>query len=517
MLFLNMGRILDFFKKYGKFIIISGLILAALSFFDKKLPASLILIAFLASVAMFFINKIRDEKQRKIISILFLFSFLLHIIVVFILFYASFQPFSGGRGDFIQYHSTAVETRDRLSEGNFSIIGLALAHYFPLIVGYLYYLLIPKMIIGQLLNAWLVALIIVFAYLIVKELGRSDKEAFIVALVINLYPSLAFFGSLLLKEAFVVFFSALSILLSLKLIKRFSWKIFALFYISLMGLAHFRFFVILPVIFIFVLFWLLFSDFLFKKRVVYGLIMILLFGFLPIISTVGGKDIGYFGINEIKRQINFKNIIYYRDRAYNFVPEEPVNSVESVEPAKSVGSVEPAKSESEKTVKEAATKENSQSIAEEIVKVPEGAKLSEEYITSTRDWGQDSSVNLKTGNSKFEFLKNSFLSFINAFFGPFPWQFRNLKHLFVAPEIILWWIFLFFIFRGIIKYLKYNYLMLIPFLFGLILIGIISVYMTNFGLVTRLRMPAFISLMCLIPFGLGKVKDIKIPFLKFLE
>ena len=80
--------------------------------------------------------------------------------------------------------------------------------------------------------------------------------------------------------------------------------------------------------------------------------------------------------------------------------------------------------------------------------------------------------------------------------------------------------------------------MLMPLLFGVILIGIVSVYMTNFGLVTRLRMSAFVALMCLVPFGFGKftrlnnfrllrklslpgifnwVNNIKIKRLKFLE
>ncbi|MEK7124177.1 MAG: hypothetical protein AAB877_00625, partial [Patescibacteria group bacterium] len=222
---------------------------------------------------------------------------------------------------------------------------------------------------------------------------------------------------------------------------------------------------------------------------------------------------------------NFKSIIYYRDKAYSF-EENPISE--------NILIVDDTSGED--LNKEAAPGVEVIKVSEILEKVPEGAPLPDPY--SSKDWGQDSSINLKAGNGGLEFIKNSFISFVYAFLGPFPWQLRSLKHAFVLPELILWWICLFFITKGIIKYAKNNRLMLMPLLFGVILIGIVSVYMTNFGLVTRLRMSAFVALMCLVPFGFGKftrlnnfrllrklslpgifnwVNNIKIKRLKFLE
>ncbi len=477
-------NILAFFEKYNKFIIIGGAFLAALCFLDKKLATGLIMVFFLASLSIFFISRIKDEKQRKIISILFLISFVLHILAVLVVFYGSFQPFSDGRGDYLEYNLTATEVANRLSDNNFSLEGLPFGHYYAAIVGYLYYLTIPKMIIGELLNAWLVALTVVFVYLIVKEIGRTSKVAFVTALIVNFYPSLAFFGSLMLKEAFVVFFSTGAILLSLILIKRFSWRFFIFFYLLLIGLTHFRFYISVVLIFVFGICWILFSEFKLKKRIILGLVMAFFLGFLPMISMVNGLEQGYFGTNAVLRQLNFKTITYYREVAYNFRVDHVSGG--------SKGSIDP-----------------------EVIKnlTPEGVPVPD--IVSNKDWGQDSSINIKAGNTPLQFIKNTFISFLCAFAGPFPWQLKSLKHIFVLPEILLWWACLFFILKGVIGSIKSEYKNILPLLlFGMIVVGMISIYMTNFGLVTRIRMPAFVVLFCLASYGLGKVNKIKIPFVE---
>lgn len=481
-----MEKILNFFSKYNKFIITGGTILAIFSFFDKKLVIASILVFFLASISLFFINKIKNENQRKIVSIIFLLSFAIHILAVLFVFYGNFQPFSDGRGDYLEYNLTATEVANRLSQNNFSIEGLPLGHYYALAVGYLYHFTIPKMIMGELLNAWLVALTIVCVYLIVKELGRSDKEAFITGLIVNIYPSLAFFGSLMLKEAFVVFFSTAAVLMSLVLIKRFSWPIFILFYVSLMGLTNLRFYISTIIIFIFIVCWLLFSDIKGKKKIINAGIMVFFLGFLPMISMVNGLEQGYFAINSILRQLNIKTIIYYREVAYNFRVDDSSGEYTGS------GTVDPEKIKAQ---------------------TPEGVPVPD--IVSSKDWGQDSSVNLGLGDTPIKFVKNSFFSFVYAFLGPFPWQLRSIKHIFVLPEILLWWTCLFFITRGVIRSVRSKYKIILPLLlFGLAVMAMVSLYMTNFGLVTRIRMPAFVALICLTSFGFGKLINIKIPFLE---
>jgi len=355
------------------------------------------------------------------------------------------------------------------------------------------------MIVGELLNAWLVSLVIVCAYLIVKELGRTDKEAFLTGLIVNIYPSLAFFGSLMLKEAFVVFFSTLAVLLSLILVKRFSWKTFALFYLALMGLTHFRFYVSLPLIFVFIVCFLLFSDLKIKKRFIIAIIIIFLMGFLPMISMVNGFQQGYFAVNAVLRQLNFKTITYYRDVAYNFRLNSETGDYKEV---------------IKKTDGRQNVSENSGIDVEKIIaETPEGVPVPD--IVSNKDWGQDSSINIGTGSGSFGFIKNTAFSFIYSFLGPFPWQLRSLKHLFVLPEILLWWVCLFFATKGIIKSFKKEYKTILPLLvFGLGLLAIVSLYMTNFGLVTRIRMPAFVALFCLASLGFSSLKNIKILFIE---
>ena len=512
-----MIKVFNFFEKYNKPVVFSGIVLAVLSFFDKKLLAGAILVFFLVFLALFFINKIKNEKQKKNISILFLISFFLHIIAVLFVFYGNFQPFSDGRGDYLEYNLTAIEVANRIAQKNFSLEELPLSHYYPVIVGYIYYFTLPKMIVGELLNAWLVALTIIFVYLIAKELGRTDKEAFITGLIVNIYPSLAFFGSLMLKEAFVVFFSTAAILLSLILIKRFSWLTFALFYFALIGLTHFRFYIGIPLIFVFIVCWLLFSGFKLKRRIIFGGIMIFLMGFLPMISTVSGFEKGYFGINAILLQLNMKTIIYYREVAYNFRVDPRFENIKIIDDTSEKALSNPSDNNAspDNNVPPDANSSNPEviKVSEILAQVPEGVPVPD--IVTNKDWGQDSSVNIETGiDSPIKFVKNSIISFANAFFGPFPWQLRSLKHIFVLPEILLWWVCLFFLIRGVIGSMKNQYKTILPLLlFGIIVVAMISLYMTNFGLVTRIRMPAFVALLCLVPLGFRKMEKIKIPLL----
>lgn len=479
-------KILNFFSKYNKFIAVSGIILALLSILDNKLSASLALIVFLASVALFFINKIKSEKERRIVSMLFLISLFLHVLAVLVVFYGSFQPFSDGRGDYLEYNMTATEISERLSVGNFSLKNLPLGHYYAVVVGYLYFFTVPKMIIGELFNAWLVSLVCVLVYLIARQLGNSEKPAFMAGIFANVYPSLAFFGSLMLKEAFVVFFSTSAILLCLFLLKKFSWKTFVLLYLSLIGLTHFRFYISTVLVAVFIVCWFVFYDARLKQKVIYGGLMVFFLGFLPLISMVNGLEQGYFGINAVLRQLNIKTIVYYREVAYNF----------RVDPE----SGKPAELTTEKAVE----------IKE---KTPEGVPVPD--IVTNKDWGQDSSIDIKTGAGFLDFIINNTISFAYTFFGPFPWNIRYLKHVFMIPEFLFWWASLFFIVKGMLKSFKTNYKSTLPLLmFGIGICAMVSLYMTNFGLVTRIRIPAFVVLICLVPLGLGKLGNIKIPFIE---
>ena len=133
--------------------------------------------------------------KNKTLCLLFLIALLIHMAAVLFIYYADFQPFSGGRGDYTTYNLTAQEVSTRVGQGNFSLEGLSFSHYYPIIVGYIYALTVPNMLAGQLFNALLAALSVIFVYLIVIEIGGSKKQGFFVGMIVSVYPSFLFYTS----------------------------------------------------------------------------------------------------------------------------------------------------------------------------------------------------------------------------------------------------------------------------------------------------------------------------------
>jgi hypothetical protein len=320
---------------------------------------------------------------------------------------------------------------------------------------------------GQIFNAWLVAITVIFVYLIVREIGRSEKEAFLVGLIASIYPSLAFYGSLLLKEALVVLVFTIGLFLMLKIIKRFSWNRFFIFCIILIVLTNLRFYISYALVLTFIICWFLFSNITVKKKLVYVLSFIVIIGFLPQIVPVKGFGQGYFGINNLKTFLNPKQIIYYREILYaQFI--------------------------------ESSTKPQSQLELDE-----------------RKDEHRDSSFVVEPGlENPLIFIKNTLLSFVYTVLGPFPWQMKKAKHLLALPEMIAWYFLFFFIVEGIIKSIGIQYKVILPFvIFSCFVFGALALFINNFGMITRIRIPAFLSLLCLLSFGFERLKNIKIPFL----
>jgi hypothetical protein len=361
------------------------------------------------------------------------------------IYYAHFQPFSGGYGDYVVYQEQAQEIAQRVRQGNFSLEWLSISHYYPVIIGYIYTLTLPEMLIGQLFGVWLAAVSVLLTYLIVLEIGGSKKWAFLIGLIVCLYPSYAFYGSLLLKDTLVVPLVLAGLLLTIKLIKNFFWRNFLIFYIVLGAVIHFRFYVGYALLFTFILCWLLLYKLNLKKKFIYGMIIIILLGFLPQFS---GYD--YYGFKTIKRYLNSNTITFYREVAY--VPS-----------------------------------------------------------ASSTPTGMDSSIKSKTEiDSPLNFLVNCSKSFIYVLLGPLPWQIQSYKQLFVLLETIPWYFLLFFVIKGAFITLKRKRVALPLLVFSIISLGVLALFITNFGIITRIRMPSFIALLCLIPLGF-KLKHINKP------
>lgn len=424
-------------------------------FLDKALAVGMFLIILLSLITLFFIDK--NKEHAKILSSIFLIALLIHLAVVLFVYYAHFQPFSGGRGDYTTYNSIAEEIYNRVESGNFSLEGLSFSHYYPIIVGYLYVFTLPSMLIGQLFNAWIATLAILFVYLIVRKIGGTEKQGFFAAMIAVLYPSFLFYGTMLVKDPWVVLLCLAGLFFAIKLIERFSWKNFLIFYIILGYAIHFRIYVGMALLVTFVLCWLLFSNLGIKKRLIYGIIIISFLGFLPQIAT----EQGYYGINFLKSYLNSETITYYREVVY--LPSPSVSTPISA----------PA---------------------------PTPAPASEKPSTP----GQQSSVVVEAGfENPLKFIKNTLISFSYSLLGPFPWQMKHLRHFLALGETIAWYFLLFFAIKGAVKSAK-NYKMILPLIiFSLGILFILALFINNFGIITRIRIPAFISLLCLVPFGIN--------------
>jgi len=419
--------------------IIAILLLGFLFYLDKTLAIGIFLIAFFSFITFLVLSKI-GLKGRTLLF-LFLIALLIHFGAVLFIHYTHFQPFSGGWGDYIVYQQQAKEIAKRVRQGNFSLQSLGTSLYYPVIIGYLYAFTLPEMIIGQLFGVWLVALSVLLTYLIVLEISGSKNWAFLIGLIVSIYPSYLFFGSLLLKDTLIIPLALSGLLLTLKLIKNFSWRNFLIFYLILISLIHFRFYIGYVLLFTFIFCWLILSKFNLRKRFIYAIIIIPILGFSPQFSGHG-----YFGINTIKNFFTPQKITYYREIAY--VPPVQPPPVQPPPP------------------------------------------------------GMGSSIVIETGfDNPLKFIKNSLKSFIYVLLGPLPWQMKYARHFLALFETIPWYFLLFFIIKGIVLSIK-RYKTAIPlviFSFGVFLI--LTLFLSNFGIVTRIRIPAFISLLCLIPLG----------------
>lgn len=461
-------------------VLIGVIILAVIFFFDRGLAVGLFLLCLFSGITLFFLSK-RKERD-KIPQILFLITLLIHLAAVLFICWTEFSPFGGG-ADYTLYHGNGVEIARRLKAGTFSTEGLHMTHYYSVLIGFLYFLTLPEMIIPQALTAFLAALSCLLVYFICLEIGAQKKWAFLVGLLVSLYPSYLFFGSVLLKDTLVIPLILISLLFCLKLIKKFSIKHFLFFYIAL-GLAiHFRFYVGFAVMFTFILFWIFWGRISsglwgwskLKTKIIYTIIIIPLLGFLPQFSGYG-----YYGTKPLEYYVTGTSITLYREIFY--APEKPVVIKEPVVPEK--------------------PKTMFKKIFSKIF-----PKIGER--TPEIDSGTGSSIVIGTGlENPSSFIINSFRSFIYVLLGPLPWHIRYYNQLVAFLETFPWYVLLFFIIKGGLGALRrYQRPAIVVLFFALFSLAVLSLFINNFGIATRIRIPSFIALLCLIPFGRLKKKE----------
>jgi hypothetical protein len=328
------------------------------------------------------------------------------------------------------------------------------------VVGALYALTLPEEIIGLMLNVWLVAISIVFVYIIVLEIGGIEKNAFIAGLITAAYPSCLFYSGLLIKDAIEVCFIILGLLFCIRTIKKLTWYNFLIFYLALICATHFRFYLGYALLATFVLCWFLFANMNLKKRIIYGIIFVFLLGFIP--QFAAGN--GYYGANSLKIYMNFKAVNFYRQVVYN--PASSYNIPSVAAPSAAIPSIA----------------------------IPSATVPSVTAPVSTV--GMDSSFVAES--SPLGYVK----SFVYVLLGPLPWQVKNLRQSSALLETIPWYFVLFFIIDGIIICFKKHIKEAAPLLvFSFIAMVVMAIFLSNFGIITRIRISSFMSLICLASFG----------------
>lgn len=434
--------------------------------FDKALAIGLLIdISILAIIFAILLGKKFGGKE---LYYLLLIGFLIHLASVLFIYFIGFRPVGGG-ADYEFYHQIAQEISYRFWQGNFSLEGLFIGHGFPLLIGLIYILILPQVIIPGLLSIWLFILSLFFVYLIICELGGSKKLAFLIGIIASIYPSYLYFGSLLLKDTIIIPLALSGSFLAIKMLKKFSWRQFLIFFLILTALIQLRFYIGYALLFSFIISWFLASNFCFKDRAAYGIVLIFLLGFSPQLL-----DNGYYGSKMFKTFLNPQKITLYREIAYS--PSQQADT----------------------------------SIETPVSQAPASATTAPAGTTE----GAGSTFVIETGFDKGTpgFFKNYFKSFIYSLLGPFPWQFRYERQKIALFETIPWYFLIAISFCGFFKVIKAeglrnflkHYKFTLPLLlFGLFSLGALSLFIDNFGIIVRIRIPAFICFLSAMFIGLN--------------
>jgi hypothetical protein len=470
--------------------------------FDIGLSVGLCFVAILSAltVLIFLLLNIRDKN----IYILFFVSLFIHLSVVLFLHYSHFQPFSGGVGDYTIYNNEATGLAQNFHNGNFSLKGVYLTTYFSVLIGSIYAIVLPKMIIGVLFAAFLGALTSVFVYLIIKDLGGSNKAAFWVGLIINFYPSYTFYGSLLLRDIIIVPLAIISLFIILKLVKKFSWWKFAVLYVLMAAEIHLRIYIGYSLLITFFLSFLLIGDLKIKKKLIYCIIIIPILGFLPQISGYG-----YYGSNFLINYLNPKTIALYQN-IYN--PASPQSLSPDIVAPTQINSANSKGSSGSTNFGSSGNTEVGQDNLGQTndIKNPVDLINSPESFTSSSIGLNSSFVVEIDSSSAGDFVLSYLKYFLYILLGPLPWHMKYARHFLALAETIPWYILLYFIIKGIIASIENKNKIAYPLIFfSMLVLIILTIFISNFGIITRIRIPAFISLMCLIPLAFIKSKNKK--------
>jgi len=92
--------------------------------------------------------------NEKNLHSLFLLTVAIRFGIVIFLHYSQIYPFGGARDDWF-YHRVAVSIAERFRQGDISLAGLGVFHWYPVFLGGLYTVTLPEMLVGKATVVWL--------------------------------------------------------------------------------------------------------------------------------------------------------------------------------------------------------------------------------------------------------------------------------------------------------------------------------------------------------------------------
>ena len=120
-------------------VVFLAVICAITGFLNTPLAVGLFLLLFLAVATLFFMHKARIKDAN--FYLVFLIALAVHLAAVLFIYYSGFG--FGGGSDFTGYHQNAVDVSYRIKEGNFSLDGLGLLNYYPVLIALIYTVTLP--------------------------------------------------------------------------------------------------------------------------------------------------------------------------------------------------------------------------------------------------------------------------------------------------------------------------------------------------------------------------------------
>lgn len=407
---------------------------------------------------------------------LLLVALLIHVAAAYFIYTARVYPFGGGEGDQLFYHRSALEISKNFRQGDFSIENIreelkkeSMDQSYPVFVALFYALTVQDKFIGQMISVWFFLLSLVILYFVMKEIGVGESWRFRTGIIAALYPSYLYFSSMMLKESLIAFLFLLSLLLSLKLMKHVSFKIIIFLFLVLFFLFHFRLYVGIAALGGFALALLLSQAFPFKKKLAWSVAVFLLAGFMPLFA---GK--GYFGVSEIRSFLQPQRLAEYNQRVGD-----------SASPHTNLFSLADVFKNPSLLIRSLFPEDSSKNIT---------PSLHRKAASSTREDSKGGIGGL---------LKTLPQSFLAVLWGPFPWEMKYTQQLFALAETIPWYIISFLLSKNLRRLSKHWRIILSAVFMGMVLLLIIAAFTNNYGTYIRIRIPAFLALLSILPFALS--------------